>query len=63
MACSCSNYEQGPLLMQSVLSPIIGRLSDVLDRKYLAGVPPLIALVGAVVCTLTFASFSAHVYI
>ncbi|KAJ7308566.1 major facilitator superfamily domain-containing protein [Mycena albidolilacea] len=39
---------QGPLLMQSVLSPVIGRLSDVLDRKYLAGVPPLIALVGAV---------------
>lgn len=40
---------QGPLLMQSVLSPIIGRLSDVLDRKYLAAVPPLIAFVGAVI--------------
>ncbi|KAJ7221663.1 MFS general substrate transporter [Mycena pura] len=39
---------QGPLLMQSVLSPIIGRLSDVLDRKYLAGIPPLIAFAGAV---------------
>ncbi|KAI1767967.1 MFS general substrate transporter [Hypoxylon sp. FL1150] len=40
---------QGPLLMQSVLSPIVGRLSDVLDRKYLAAVPPLIAFVGSVV--------------
>lgn len=40
---------QGPLLIQSVLSPIVGRLSDVLDRKYLAAVPPLIAFVGAVV--------------
>ncbi|KAJ7243382.1 major facilitator superfamily domain-containing protein [Mycena haematopus] len=40
---------QGPLLMQSVLSPVIGRLSDVLDRKYLAGVPPLIAFVGSVI--------------
>ncbi|KAJ7168365.1 major facilitator superfamily domain-containing protein [Mycena crocata] len=39
---------QGPLLMQSVLSPVIGRLSDVLDRKYLAGVPPLIAFAGAI---------------
>ncbi len=35
--------------MQSVLSPIVGRLSDVLDRKYLACVPPLIAFAGAVV--------------
>lgn len=35
--------------MQSVLSPIVGRLSDVLDRKFLATVPPLIAFVGAVV--------------
>ena len=35
--------------MQSVLSPIVGRLSDVLDRKYLATVPPLIAFAGAVV--------------
>lgn len=40
---------QGPLLMQSVLSPIVGRLSDVLDRKYLAAVPPLIAFAGAVI--------------
>ncbi|KAI1390477.1 MFS general substrate transporter [Hypoxylon trugodes] len=40
---------QGPLLMQSVLSPIVGRLSDVLDRKYLAAIPPLIAFVGAVI--------------
>lgn len=35
--------------MQSVLSPIVGRLSDVLDRKYLAAVPPLIAFVGAII--------------
>jgi len=35
--------------MQSVLSPFVGRLSDVLDRKYLAAVPPLIAFVGAVI--------------
>ncbi|GAB1736026.1 hypothetical protein NU219Hw_g6080t1 [Hortaea werneckii] len=40
---------QGPLLMQSVLSPFVGRLSDVLDRKYLASILPLIAFVGAVV--------------
>ncbi|KUI64223.1 Putative HC-toxin efflux carrier TOXA [Cytospora mali] len=40
---------QAPLLMQSVLSPIIGRLSDVLDRKYLAAGPPLIAFVGAII--------------
>jgi len=40
---------QGPLLMQSVLSPIVGRLSDVLDRKYLASIPPLIAFIGAVI--------------
>ncbi|KIY00053.1 uncharacterized protein Z520_03738 [Fonsecaea multimorphosa CBS 102226] len=40
---------QGPLLMQSVLTPIVGRLSDVLDRRYLAAVPPLIAFAGAVV--------------
>lgn len=42
-------FLQGPLLMQSVLSPIIGRLSDVLDRKYLAAVPPLVAFVGAII--------------
>jgi MFS family permease len=35
--------------MQSVLSPIVGRLSDVLNRKYLAAIPPLIAFVGAVI--------------
>jgi len=35
--------------MQSVLSPIVGRLSDVLDRKYLAIVPTVISFVGAVV--------------
>jgi len=35
--------------MQSALSPIIGRLSDVVDRKYLASIPPLIAFAGAVV--------------
>lgn len=35
--------------MQSVLSPFVGRLSDVLDRKYMAAIPPLIAFVGAVV--------------
>jgi len=40
---------QGPLLMQSVLSPIVGRLSDVLDRKYLAMGPPVISFVGAVI--------------
>lgn len=40
---------RGPLLMQSVLSPFVGRLSDVLDRKFLASVPPLIAFTGAVI--------------
>ena len=35
--------------MQSVLSPLIGRLSDVVDRKNLAMFPPLIAFIGAVV--------------
>ena len=35
--------------MQAVLSPIIGRLSDILDRKWLASLPPLIAFVGAVI--------------
>ncbi|KAI0598932.1 major facilitator superfamily domain-containing protein [Biscogniauxia sp. FL1348] len=40
---------QGPLLMQSVLSPVVGRLSDVLDRKLLAALPPLVACAGAVV--------------
>lgn len=41
-------YEEGPLLIQCVLSPILGRLSDVLERKYLAAIPPLIAFTGAV---------------
>ncbi|KAH8900627.1 MFS general substrate transporter [Thozetella sp. PMI_491] len=40
---------QGPLLMQSVLSPIVGRMSDILDRKYLAAIPPLIAFIGAII--------------
>jgi len=35
--------------MQAVLSPIVGRLSDVLDRKWLVSLPPLIAFIGAVV--------------
>lgn len=41
---------QGPLLMQSVLSPLVGRLSDVLDRKLFATIPPLIACIGSIVC-------------
>ncbi|CZR54295.1 uncharacterized protein PAC_04179 [Phialocephala subalpina] len=40
---------QGPLLMQSVLSPIVGRLSDVLDRKWLAIAPAAISFIGAIV--------------
>ncbi|KEF51203.1 uncharacterized protein A1O9_12706 [Exophiala aquamarina CBS 119918] len=40
---------QGPLLIQSALAPTIGRLSDVLDRRYLASLPPLIAFAGAVI--------------
>ncbi|KUJ11263.1 MFS general substrate transporter [Mollisia scopiformis] len=40
---------QGPLLMQAVLSPIVGRLSDVIDRRYLVSIPPLIAFAGAVI--------------
>lgn len=40
---------QAPLLMQSVLSPIIGRLSDVVDRKYLSSIPPMLAFIGAIV--------------
>lgn len=35
--------------MQSVLSPIVGRLSDVLDRKYLAIILTVVSFVGAVV--------------
>jgi MFS family permease len=41
---------QGPLLMQSVLSPLVGRLSDVLDRKMFATIPPLVACVGSIIC-------------
>ncbi|RYP54597.1 hypothetical protein DL768_000657 [Monosporascus sp. mg162] len=41
---------QGPLLVQAALAPVVGRLSDVLDRKALAAAPPLVALAGAVVC-------------
>lgn len=35
--------------MQTVLSPLVGRLSDVLDRKLFASIPPLIAVVGSIV--------------
>jgi MFS family permease len=35
--------------MQASLCPIVGRLSDVLDRKWLVSIPPLVAFVGAVV--------------
>ena len=35
--------------MQSVLCPIVGRLSDVVDRKYLASVLVTIAFVGSIV--------------
>lgn len=41
---------QGPLLMQTVLSPLVGRLSDVLDRKTFATIPPLIAVAGSIIC-------------
>ncbi|KAJ5022970.1 major facilitator superfamily domain-containing protein [Bipolaris maydis] len=44
------NQNKGPLLMQSVLSPPVGRLSDVLDRKLFVTIPPLIACVGAIIC-------------
>lgn len=36
--------------MQSVLSPLVGRLSDVLDRKLFASIPPLVAFAGSIVC-------------
>lgn len=36
--------------MQSVLSSLVGRLSDVLDRKLFATIPPLIGCIGAVIC-------------
>lgn len=35
--------------MQSVLSPIVGRLSDVLDRKWLAICPVIISFIGAII--------------
>lgn len=38
------------MLVQAVLSPIVGRLSDVLGRKVFAAIPPLIACAGSVVC-------------
>lgn len=40
---------QGPLLVQSVLCPIVGRLSDVIDRKYLSSFCFSVAFIGAVV--------------
>lgn len=40
---------QGPLLMQSVLCPIVGRLSDVFDRKYLASSLLAVATIGSIV--------------
>ncbi|KAH8921382.1 MFS general substrate transporter [Atractiella rhizophila] len=40
---------QAPILMQAALSPFTGRLSDLVDRKYLAGIPPLLGVVGAVI--------------
>jgi MFS family permease len=39
---------QGPLLMQGVLAPIMGRMSDITSKKYLAGIPPLVSFAGAV---------------
>jgi MFS family permease len=35
--------------MQSALSPLVGRLSDVLDRKWICTLPPLIAFAGSVI--------------
>lgn len=35
--------------MQAVLNPILGRLSDVLDRKMLVTIPPLFAAAGSFV--------------
>jgi len=32
------------------MSPLVGRLSDVLDRKLFATIPPLIACAGAIIC-------------
>ncbi|KAJ9640136.1 hypothetical protein H2204_003361 [Knufia peltigerae] len=39
---------QTPLLIQAVLNPIIGRLSDVLDRKMLVTLTPIVAFAGSV---------------
>ena len=39
---------QGPLLMQSILSPSVGRFSDLLDRKWFVTLPPLIAMGGSI---------------
>ncbi|KZO91190.1 MFS general substrate transporter [Calocera viscosa TUFC12733] len=41
---------QAPILMQSALSPVVGRLSDLVNRKYMAAIPPLIAVVGSILC-------------
>ena len=41
---------QAPLLMQSVLSPILGRLSDIVGRKVLVCTLPLISFAGACIC-------------
>lgn len=35
--------------MQTVLAPLVGRLSDVLDRKLFVTIPPLFACVGAII--------------
>lgn len=35
--------------MQAALSPIFGRLSDIVDRKSLITITPLFALVGAII--------------
>ena len=29
---------------------MFGRLSDVLDRKYLSAVPPMVAFIGSIIC-------------
>ncbi|EJU01761.1 MFS general substrate transporter [Dacryopinax primogenitus] len=41
---------QAPILMQSALSPVVGRLSDLVNRKYMAAIPPIIAVVGSILC-------------
>lgn len=35
--------------MQAVLSPVVGRLSDVLDRKWVISVPYIFSFIGACV--------------